>query len=84
MNKLEVKEYILEAISERLMLFDVKTSEVTDGFDLVKSGMLDSMAFVDLVSNIEEEFDIEIDFEKVADDPALTSMGGLVKIILDA
>ena len=84
MNKLEIKEYILEAISERLVLFGVKTSEVTDGFDLVKSGLLDSMAFVDLVGGIEEKFKIEIDFEKVADDPAFTSMGGLMNIILEA
>ena len=84
MDKQEVKEYILEAIREKLMLFNVKATEVNDGFDLVKSGLLDSMAFVDLVADIEEEFNIEIDFEKIADESAFTSMGGLVKIILNA
>ncbi|MEE4256360.1 MAG: acyl carrier protein [Bacteroidales bacterium] len=84
MDKQEVKEFILGAIREKLILFGVKETEVNEGFDLVKSGLLDSMAFVDLVADIEERFSIEIDFEKVADEPAFTSMGGLVKIILNA
>lgn len=84
MNRQEVKDYILGAVSERLKLFDVKDTEVNDSFDLVKSGLLDSMAFVDLIADIEEKFKVEIDFEKVADEAAFTSMGGLVKIILDA
>jgi len=84
MDKQEVKEFILGAIREKLILFGVKETEVNEGFDLVKSGLLDSMAFVDLVADIEERFSIEIDFEKVADESAFTSMGGLVKIILNA
>ena len=84
MNKQEVRDHILDTLSERLVLFDLKPSELNDSFDLVKSGLLDSMAFVDLVAGLEEEFNKEVDFEKVADDPGFTTMAGLVNIILNA
>jgi len=84
MVKSEVRVYLMSLLSERLALFDIKETEVNESFDLVKSGLLDSMAFVDLVADVEEHYDIEIDFENLADDPAFTSLGGLLKIIMDA
>ncbi len=84
MLKEEVREYILGLLQGKLTIFDISESELKDGFDLVKSGLLDSMAFVDLVAEIEEKYDIEIDFEKVADNPDFTSMGSLIDIITNA
>lgn len=84
MRKEEVREYIVGLLQGKLTIFDISESELKDGFDLVKSGLLDSMAFVDLVAEIEEKYVIEIDFEKVADNPDFTSMGGLIDIIMNA
>ena len=84
MDKGEVRTFIIDRLKKKLLLFDIAEEEVKDGFDLVKSGLLDSMAFVDLVAGVEEEFDLEIDFEKAADTEDFTSLGGLVQIIMDA
>ena len=84
MDSSEVRAYIIDRLKEKLLLFDIAEEEVKEAFDLVKSGLLDSMAFVDLVAGIEEEFGVEIDFETAADAEDFTSLGGLIKIITDA
>jgi acyl carrier protein len=71
-------------LREKLLLFNIAESEVKDAFDLVKSGLLDSMAFVDLIAEAEENYQIEIDFEVLADTPDFTSLGKVVNIILNA
>ena len=84
MSRSEVREFIINKLKEKLLLFDIKKEQLKDSFDLVKSGLLDSMAFVDLVAGIEEEFGLEVDFETAADAEDFTSMGGLIKIITNA
>ena len=49
-------------------------------FDLVKSGLLDSMAFVDLVGALEEKLNQQIDFEKVMEDERFTTVSGLISL----
>jgi acyl carrier protein len=81
MHRSEVKEFIISRLREKLILFNIAEDELKDGFDLVKSGLLDSMAFIDLVAGLEEEFGLEIDFEKAAESEEFTSLGGLTKLI---
>lgn len=84
MDKSEVSGYLMQLISDKLRLFDVKAHEVDDHFDLVRSGLLDSMSFIDLVASLEDKFNVEIDFEKMAEDDAFTNIGRLTEIINDA
>jgi len=84
MDKREVREFIIGLLKEKLLLFDIAENELKDGFDLVKSGLLDSMAFIDLVAEAEEKYQIEIDFEKLTGTSDFSSMGGLVSIIINA
>jgi acyl carrier protein len=81
MNEKEIREHILGVLKEKLVLFDISPGEVNDGFDLVKSGLLDSMSFVDLVAGVEDRFGLEIDFERAADDDTFTTIGGLLRVI---
>jgi acyl carrier protein len=81
MGRSEVKEYIKSLLKEKLLLFDIAEDELKDGFDLVKSGLLDSMAFIDLVARLEEEFNVEIDFEEAAESEEFTRLGGLLNLI---
>ncbi len=45
MSESEVRDFIIGLLREKLILFEISESEVKHGFDLVKSGLLDSMAF---------------------------------------
>ena len=84
MDRSEMRGFIIERLKEKLLVFDISEEELKDGFDLVKSGLLDSMAFIDLVAATEERFGVEIDFEEAAGSEDFTTLGGLVKLITDA
>ena len=83
MNKDDIHNFILELIKDRLVLFNIGFDEVNNEFDLVKSGLLDSMSFIDLVAELEEKFSLEIDFEQAAERDDFTRLGGLVQLITD-
>lgn len=83
MNETEVRGFILELINEKLVIFNISRGEVNDSFDLVKSGLLDSMAFIDLIAELEEKFELEIDFEEAAEKDDFTDLGGLVHLIIN-
>jgi len=83
MDSREIREYIIENLKDKLVIFDISPSEVNMDFDLVKSGLLDSMAFVDLIADIEEKFQLEIDFESAAEQDDFTRLGGLISIIMN-
>lgn len=82
MDRSEVREFVISRLKEKLILFDISGDELKDSFDLVRSGLLDSMAFVDLVAGLEEKYELEIDFEKAAASDNFTQLGGLMDIIL--
>ncbi len=84
MDKRELREFIVGLLKEKLLLFDISGDELNDKFDLVKSGLLDSMAFIDLIAETEEKYQIEIDFEKLADSLDFSTMGGLISFIINA
>jgi acyl carrier protein len=53
------------AIAERVaMIFEERGIDVPDpGTDLITGGLLDSLALVELLMQLEEEFDVRIAFE---------------------
>lgn len=84
MDKNAIRDFIYERISDKLILFNLDKAEVDKDFDLVKSGLLDSMAFVDLVAALEEKFKVEIDFEQAAENDDFTRLGNLIILIKNA
>ncbi|MFO8128644.1 MAG: acyl carrier protein [Bacteroidales bacterium] len=73
------KKLIIKKLQARLITFGIKASEVKDDFDLVKSGLMDSMSFVDFVGQLEEEMGRELDFDEMTDDDSITTVKGLGK-----
>ncbi|MCK4361582.1 MAG: acyl carrier protein [Bacteroidales bacterium] len=80
----EISEYIIFKIKGKLEQFGIDKSEIKNDFDLVQSGLLDSMSFVDLVTEMEKYFTIEIDFEEAFDESKLTKINGLIEIFKNA
>jgi acyl carrier protein len=72
----EVKAFIASHLAEPLAENGVSPSELTDDFDLMKKGIIDSIDLINLVSAIEEHFRIEVDFEDM-DTEELTVIGPL-------
>lgn len=80
--KEELKAFILSKLAKKLERLDIKPAELAGDFDLVKSGLLDSMVFVDLVVAVEKEYNIEIDFETAFLKSSFTTLDGLSDTIL--
>ena len=70
---------ILERLASRLDLFAIKPTEINDKFDLVKSGLVNSMEFVELVAGLEEDLGIQIDYEKALSEEDFTTMRGIIR-----
>lgn len=59
----EVRAFILERVSDQLDAIGMRVDEVPDDFDLLFQGAIDSLGLLQLIAEIEERFDMELDFE---------------------
>ncbi len=71
---------MLELLSDRLKMFGINDGEIKGGFDLVKSGLMDSMAFVNFIGEMEKAFDHEIDFDSVLEDEKFTTVKKITEL----
>jgi acyl carrier protein len=79
----ELRKQLMLILRDKLTRLDIRETELGDAFDLVKSGLLNSLEFVDMVAKLEKSFDIEIDFEEGLATGALTTVGGITKAFLN-
>lgn len=68
----------MELMLEKLQRIGIRESDLSDNFDLVKSGLLNSLEFVDIIASMENIYTVEIDFEQALDKGGLTTLGGLI------
>lgn len=80
MKTAEIKNELIALISPRMKLLGIREREINDRLDLVSSGFVNSMEFVELVGDLETKFGVEIDFEKVTGEDGFTTVGGLIKL----
>ncbi|MBC7863461.1 MAG: acyl carrier protein [Bacteroidia bacterium] len=79
----EAKKFITEQAKKRMALLGLEDHSVSNSTDLVKEGIFDSLSFVDLVADCENEFNIQIDLEKY-EPGEFTKLGKLAEIIENA
>ena len=71
-----MQEFIISTIQQ---ILDDKGSDITFDIEtnLIQEGVLDSLGFINLLMNLENEFDLDIDFSEL--DPAeFTTIRGLL------
>jgi acyl carrier protein len=79
-SETEIRSHILSLLQKRFNKLGFKEKLLQTDFDLLKTGLLDSMSFIDFIADLEHQYSIEIDFENK--NPAeFTSLSGLVKLI---
>lgn len=69
-----VRAFILETLDEALRDARIDPASVGDDFDLLTSGVIDSLGVLELVEDVNAEFGIDIDFEEL-DPEGLTVLG---------
>ena len=77
MKPLELKARIVHLLTDRLARIGMSESDLSDDMDLVRSGLLDSLAFIDLITALEKEAGKELDLDAALDRPDATTIGGL-------
>jgi len=59
----DIRKHILRRYSEQLSANGMALDAVPDDYDLMTAGVIDSLGFIEMISALEEEFNLEIDFE---------------------
>jgi acyl carrier protein len=75
----DTRKQVIELLQDKLQRLSIKENEIGNNFDLVKTGLLNSLEFVDMVASLEKLNNIEIDFEKALVSGEFTTIGGLIK-----
>ena len=71
----EIKKFIIDKLETRFKRIGFIEKYLLPDFNLVQTGILDSMQFIELVALIEKEFQIEINFEDEAPGSFTTLLG---------
>ena len=69
-----VRAFVLENLAPALAEARIDPASVGDDFDLLTSGLIDSLGILELIMDVNERFGIDIDFEEL-DPENLTILG---------
>ncbi|MEO2047693.1 MAG: acyl carrier protein [Pirellulales bacterium] len=72
----DIKLFIIESLQDHLQNAGVDPKSLTDDFDLLDSGLIDSMNFLHLVVSIEDRLGIDLNFEDLSPEE-MTKIGSL-------
>lgn len=74
----EIREFLMKKVQARLSKMGESPLALDDDFNLVNSGVVDSMGFLTLITEVESAFGIEIDFSDY-EPSEFTTLGGFAR-----
>lgn len=77
----EIYRFIITQLTDKMNRVGLSEDDLSADFSLTKTGLLDSLAFVNLVAQIENKYNIEVDFEEAFQNPDFTNISGLINVI---
>ena len=83
MDRVQLRAMVQEKLASRSQRLGLDRSAVGDELDLVRSGLLDSLGFVDLITDLETALGRQVELEKAFDRPGATTMGGVLDLFLN-
>ena len=76
----KVRQFLLTRYSEPIKGIGLNPVDVSDSFDLLLSGVIDSFGILEMISSIEEEFQVELDLAAL-DAEQITIIGPLSRFV---
>jgi acyl carrier protein len=73
-SEAEIREFLLEQLMEQLQVASVAPEDVDDSTDLLGSGIVDSLAVLELMTVVSDRFGVEDDWEDL--DPEILLVVG--------
>lgn len=83
MDRTELRALVQEKLGTRSRRLGLDGSALKDDFDLVRSGLLDSLGFVDLITDLEGAVGRQVELEKAFDRAGATTLGGVLDLFLN-
>ncbi|HQW40480.1 MAG: acyl carrier protein [Flavobacteriales bacterium] len=83
MNSAELQIMLQDRLAPRMDRLGLAKHEFTNDLDLLRIGILDSLAFVDLITELETALGMQVDLEKAFDRPGATTIGGVIELFLN-
>lgn len=80
MDSKELRDRLLERLTARLLRMGLTSEDMTDDLDLVRSGVLDSLGFVDLIADLSNSTGRDVDLEAALDRKGATTVGGVLAL----
>ncbi len=80
MDRSELRAALVEVLLPRAARLGMERGELSDELDLLRSGLLDSLGFVDLVVEMEKRSGREVDLMAAMERPGGSTLGGLVEL----
>lgn len=75
-----VRSAIAERLEQRLARLGLSPGDISDDLDLVRSGVLDSLGFVDLIADLENATGKQVDLELALEQGNATTVGSIVSL----
>ena len=82
-DKFRARKILLQALAREMSAFNFAPEDLMGDFNIIDNGLVDSFGFIELMSRIEEDGEIELDFEST-DPEEITTVDGLLAVIGNA
>jgi Acyl carrier protein len=78
-----VRQFLLQRYLERIESLGLTPAELPDSFDLLLNGVIDSFGILEMISAVENEFHIVLDFAAL-DAEEITLLGPLSRYVAES
>lgn len=80
MDKTKIKQYIIATLEKKANQLGIENEIFDDNYFIMGSGILDSLDFITLITDIENEFGVNVDFSD-EDPEVFSTLSGFIKCI---
>lgn len=74
----QLRAYVVDHLTEAAQTLGLEGLQIDGDFDFFDSGVLDSFGFINLMADVEERFQVELDFSDL-DPEDFSTLDGLVR-----
>jgi acyl carrier protein len=75
-----IRDFVIAFLHRRMQALHITDMDVTEDLNMIDSGLLDSMGFIEMLAAVEERFGVEVDFS-ARDPSSFTTVVGFTQVV---